>query len=109
MWFLIWLIIIDMFYLIYLFKISIFFFMKVFIYFSLSFVNAISGVISFIIFSLIVFFVVIFRLISRFIFILRWIIFFIFLDEGMGMDYNMLASFMYGVNSDELLLNEGMI
>jgi hypothetical protein len=27
----------------------------------------------------------------------------------MGMDYNMLASFMHGVNSDEPLLNEGEV
>lgn len=109
MWPLIWVIITDIFYSIYLFKISIFFFMKVFTYPSLSPVNAISGVISPTTLSLIASPVATPRSTPRSTPIPRWTTPFIPLDEGMGMDYNMLASFMHGVNSDEPLLNEGMI
>lgn len=81
--------------------------MKVFTYPSLSPVNAISGVISPTTLSLIASPVATPRSTPRSTPIPRWTTPFIPLDEGMGMDYNMLASFMHGVNSDEPLLNEG--
>ncbi|XP_056018500.1 nuclear factor 1 X-type-like isoform X7 [Ostrea edulis] len=78
----------------------------VFTYPSLSPVNAISGVISPTTLSLIASPVATPRSTPRSTPIPRWTTPFIPLDEGMGMDYNMLASFMHGVNSDEPLLNE---
>lgn len=79
---------------------------QVFTYPSLSPVNAISGVISPTTLSLIASPVATPRSTPRSTPIPRWTTPFIPLDEGMGMDYNMLASFMHGVNSDEPLLNE---
>ena len=85
------------------------FFLQVFTYPSLSPVNAISGVISPTTLSLIASPVATPRSTPRSTPIPRWTTPFIPLDEGMGMDYNMLASFMHGVNSDEPLLNEGEV
>lgn len=79
---------------------------QVFTYPSLSPVNAISGVISPTTLSLIASPVATPRSTPRSTPIPRWTTPFIPLDEGMGMDYNMLASFMHGVNNDEPLLNE---
>lgn len=79
---------------------------QVFTYPSLSPVNAISGVISPTTLSLIASPVATPRSTPRSTPIPRWTTPFIPLDEGMGMDYNMLASFMHGVNSDEPLLTE---
>lgn len=101
------LIITDIFYIFILNLIVYSFFFKVFTYPSLSPVNAISGVISPTTLSLIASPVATPRSTPRSTPIPRWTTPFIPLDEGMGMDYNMLASFMHGVNSDEPLLNEG--
>ncbi|KAK3091094.1 hypothetical protein FSP39_017063 [Pinctada imbricata] len=77
---------------------------QVFTYPSISPVNAISGVISPTTLSLIASPVATPRTTPRSTPIPRWTTPFIPLDENM--DYNMLSSFMHGVNNEEALLNE---